>query len=538
MFNSKDLLHLVFANSDDLYYGEDLLKLDLNQYLWLKLHESGYQAVYYLYADNGKGIFQIRTYGDRQSSAYEPGWSLFRTETEKFGDWMLERLEEKSNRRAALVCQLDTFCTVTGRDGWNGILQKLARMGNRTGILVLTAPAEVEKTRELLLRSSVFSYLGENTICNLRAGSLCPLYGALAAGKPSSVVYLNRYTAKRLRALLLHVMMDSENLQAGEAELDHMAQYLEQYLINAWLQRKRPLFGERVCNEYPRYAELYKSLKDRTVWRRLEDAAAEAERQGGLRAYLERLECRYCDLAARAVFPLRVANSAAGRCASLWPPQKVDRGVQGESAFQLALEIQQILLAPRNRTDNPGISEDMEKFRNQLDMALSNEDYATYRRILRAIRFCAQRLQAPRASEEEESVRGLNKSLSVMIESSEAYFKADRRLRTYSTGQGLAVHNTAAKDIVFMQYQKAKDLADAAQRRLEQIEGLVTGTILQLDLNTSAKEMTELSDRLKNSLEQVSDSPVPVDLPGGIYDHKPPEDINISDIAYEFNPTY
>ena len=58
MFSSKELLHLVFADETDTYYGDDLLKLELNQYLWLKLHES-YQTVYFLGAA-GK-TFTIKT---------------------------------------------------------------------------------------------------------------------------------------------------------------------------------------------------------------------------------------------------------------------------------------------------------------------------------------------------------------------------------------------------------------------------------------------------------------------------------------------
>ena len=525
MFSPTELLHLVFANDDDLYYGENLLKLDLNQYLWLKLHESGYQSVYYLHKD--KEGFQVRTYGDLRAELYEPSWflHLFKTEAQNFGEWMLSQLRGKSTQRAAFVCPMDTFCAIAGEEPWSDVLRKLARADKRTGILVLTAPVEVEKTRELLLGSSVFAALRDPAIYNLRTGTLCPIYRALAVGKPSGVVYLNGYTQERLRALLLHVMMDGENLFADDRKLDRMAEYLTQYLNNAWLQRARPLFGECKYNEYPKYCELYQRLRERTVWRRLEDAAEAAAQQGGLEAYLSAIGCRYrapCDVP---VFPMREGHTAAGRCVSLWPPERVDRAAKDgkESAFQIAREIDQILLAPRNRSDSGKITAEMEGFRNLLDSALSNEDYETYRLILKAIRFCAQRLQTPADSEEEKSVLMLDDSLRALIKSSEDYFNAARRLELYR-------YQGTSRQLAGAQFQQLRAMTDAARRRLNRLEELVMGAIVKIDLTASAKEVTELASSLQNQLTQFWSEPQdeaealqePEELPEG---GQPPEPV-------------
>ncbi len=499
MFSPTERLHLVFAHDDDLYYDENLLKLNLNQYLWLKLHESGYQTVYFLHRD--KDGFRVGTYGDLQAQPYAPTWflQLFQTEALNFGEWMLSQLRGRSTQRAAFVCPMDTFCAVAGEEPWAGVLRKLARAGKWSGILVLTAPVEVEKTRELLLGSSVFGALGDPAIRNLRAGPLCPLYRTLAEDKPSGVVYLNGYTRERLRALLLHVMMDnsSESFFADDGKLDRMAEYLTQYLNNAWLQREKPLFGACKCKEYPKYCELYQCLQERTAWQRLEDAAETAAQQGGLKAYLRVIGCQYRGPSDVAVFPMREGHTAAGRCVSLWPPERVDRNVKDgtESAFQIAHEIAQTLLAPWNRSDNGKITADMEDFRNRLSSALGNEDYETYRRILKAIRFCAQRLQTPADSEEEESVLVLDNSLRALIENSEDYFEADRRLKRYSY-QGASQHLAGA------QLQQLREMTDAARLRLNRLEELVMGAIVKVDLTASAKEVTELASGLQNQLTQ------------------------------------
>ena len=75
MFSSNDLTHLVFANETDTYYRDDLLKLDLHQYLWLDLHEK-YSAVYFLTLS--ESTFSIKTYGDLKCKAYEPSRRLWK----------------------------------------------------------------------------------------------------------------------------------------------------------------------------------------------------------------------------------------------------------------------------------------------------------------------------------------------------------------------------------------------------------------------------------------------------------------------------
>ena len=63
-FDAGDgLCHLVFAN-EDTYYLDSLLKLNLRQYLYYALKETGYEAVYFLSGEEGNLFL---TFGDEAS---------------------------------------------------------------------------------------------------------------------------------------------------------------------------------------------------------------------------------------------------------------------------------------------------------------------------------------------------------------------------------------------------------------------------------------------------------------------------------------
>ena len=44
-YNSKELLHLVFAEPGEVYYQESMLELNLEQYLWFQLRAADRKSV-------------------------------------------------------------------------------------------------------------------------------------------------------------------------------------------------------------------------------------------------------------------------------------------------------------------------------------------------------------------------------------------------------------------------------------------------------------------------------------------------------------
>ena len=189
MFSSEELISYVFANESDLYYGNDLLKLNLNQYLWKKLHKQ-YETVYFLRAKDG--LFQVRTFGDRKS---DPEWKktslklLGKSDAQKQGIWLQRQLE--MDQRCAIVCPLEDFCTVMEEPVWEKKLREIAADGSRRGKIVLTVSETAERSSKYLLGSPVFDWLGEKAVTDARVGSLRPLYPQLKNRKGDDLVFLN-----------------------------------------------------------------------------------------------------------------------------------------------------------------------------------------------------------------------------------------------------------------------------------------------------------------------------------------------------------
>ncbi|MCD7917264.1 MAG: hypothetical protein LUF84_02220, partial [Clostridiales bacterium] len=104
MFSSSELIHFVFANDDDDYYCGGLLRLDLNQYLWMKLHEEHYHTVYFL-SRTDANIFSIKTCGDKKSSSFTVKQSIWswvlgtETEEEQQENWLCRQLEGGTDRK-------------------------------------------------------------------------------------------------------------------------------------------------------------------------------------------------------------------------------------------------------------------------------------------------------------------------------------------------------------------------------------------------------------------------------------------------------
>lgn len=502
MFSPNELLHLVFAN-DDSYYCDNLLELDLNQYLWWQLHKAGYKTVYFLHGD--KNSFAVSSFGDLGAVPYsETGGGfkrLLQSDTKKFGDWMLQRLKEKRTERAAIVCSMQSFCNTARGEDWNKILGRIAAAEKRTGIIVLTASPEVEESRSLLLSSPVFEALNDPAIMNLRRDGVQDMYSSLAMRKPDGVTYLNGYTTERMKSMLFHVMMQ-KGFYADNKQLYRCAEYLAQYMNNPYLKRKDPLFGQHLYNEYPRYGELHNNtLSNKRFWDMLLGKTKQVFAEGGVKEYLEKISCPYVAESDMQVCVLRRRNSFAGRCMKLWPPLDCDvRDAESasESTFSILNDIYAELLTPKNRKDNPEIAKTVNEFLDKLDSAQGRKDYDTYRRALFAIRFCVRWLSVPPADEKERDVITFSKSLMQLVESSEEYFETTLQL---ARCRALAINNSAAE----AQLRSFENIARAQYKKLIALEELVTETIIKTEISDSANKISTLASNLQERLGTFND---------------------------------
>ncbi len=125
MFPSQQLISYVFANPDDEYRCNDLLTLNLKQYLWKSLHQQ-YHTVNFLNSRDD-GTFTVHTFGDRD--AVLPGAPKWKQSyQDAFSSWLLGRLCQDQQNAAAIVCPLDVFCRVLSKAAWKPFLEALARL--------------------------------------------------------------------------------------------------------------------------------------------------------------------------------------------------------------------------------------------------------------------------------------------------------------------------------------------------------------------------------------------------------------------------
>lgn len=511
MFSPDQFVHLVFADENDTYYGEDLLKLELNQYLWFQLHKEEYGRVYFLRYERGQ--LTLYTYGDETAQGFVPENKLiqiFKSRVDQFGGWMLQQLKAKREERTAFVCSLGDFCKATEGEGWRNVLEKMAKMERRTGILVLSAPVEDERARPLLLQSNVFEALGEKGLMHLREDTLRPMYESLDNLKPA--VFLGKYKKSRIRAALLHSMLDGDEIYADDGQLDHMALYLSQYLNNPELRRRCPLLDIQMTGGRPRYQELYRWFLDRDTFARLKEVAEHAFLNGGLRSYLEQQGCAYVEEKDRPVFITRDRNGFAGRCLKLLPP----KGFESPEICKLLEDIRLELLSPKNRKDNPKIAESVDKLLTKLGGVQSLGDAATYKRVLWAIRFCVQWLHVPENSIQEESVCSLCESMKIVIDCSSKCFQMEKQLGNLQMGNNsLAFHQRQALEYTFA----------AEKQQLQKLEQLVEENVAQLVVTDAAHGLEEVARRLQSQMEQCEapeeDKPQPQPQPEPVVEVAP-----------------
>lgn len=508
MFSSKELISFVFVNENDIYYGDDLLKLDQDQYLWDLLHGS-YDAVYFLSAEGS--TFQVRTFGDVSCSEYTPGKkSLFskwggKTEQTVQGDWLLRQLRAKSGATAAFVCPLEDFCSVLSDDSWDETLDAIAGEKKRTGIFVLTASATAEQTKDLLLESPVFEKLHETAVTDLRGGELRELYGTIKKRKWDSCLFLNTFTWERVRALLLHVAMAYPQRCESCRQLDQLADYLSTYLREPELACDEPLFTSDLPADYLMYRELYEHLCQEWVWNRLQK---QSERYARQENWLERRES-----AGTHVPVLRDRNSYAGKCMKVKLPQWVrTHEDEGPRADRLLQDIRGLVSTPKNRRENRQIANAAEDFLSRID-AVRDGDLDTYKQVLNALKFCIDRIYTDPEEQETVQIQKIIKNYCDSIAVSDQCFVLRRDLDIYRLQP--AVGKLQSKTLAQLEAELRN-----GQKMRELYADLIGASVLELTMPSTVGNVSDILADLEQKLERYGQSdaealplPEPADEP-------------------------
>lgn len=401
MFSSKNLISFVFANENDTYYRDDMLKLNQDQYLWYQLHEK-FETVYFLREVEGQ--LQVRSFGDCHGSPC-PAFKnkLFKTAEEQLGKWILQQMRKKAGDAVAFVCTLQDFCSVLSKASWEETLRELAEAQNRTGIFVVTASATAERNTDLLLNSAVFNYLKETAVVDQRGGELRDLYGSIYQRKWGSCFFLNEFTYERVHALLVHVVMRYPNRLESVQELDDLATWLYRYLNSAALPGSDTLFDYKLPVNYLTYEEVYSLLCKENIWNRL---LAKAN-QGSVAKIKE-----------RSTHILRDPDSYAGKYMQLKLPSWVKADTEdGIRVYRLLREIRDAVSVPKNKPENQYLQKAANRFLAHLD-TIPSDDSASYMEVLNALKLCVDWMYvdpaSPQAKQLQEIVRNQMDMLTVL----------------------------------------------------------------------------------------------------------------------------
>lgn len=362
------LISYVFANPDDEYRGNDLLTLNLKQYLWQLLHRS-YNTVYFLSSPDGRRL-TVQTFGDQDAKPYTP--PIIGSHVNRFSDWLLKQMELPAQSRAAFVCDLGLFCRIFSQSDWEPLLEDLAASPKRSGSFVLTASPYAEDSQKYLLeRNSVFDRLREIAVTDSRGGKRC-VYKDLQEKKPDHYLCLNAFTPERIDALLLHICVKNPRLCLPAGERMDLATNLA-----AHLQQELPLPDmHRISKSlrYLTYKDLYEYLSHPEVWAQL------LELSPRLRP-------------AQSLPILRSPHCYAGKCLALqlpaWAQNRADSGNRyPEDTLD---EICKIVSLPLNHPEHPQLLEGAQYFLDELNN-LIDDDIDTCSLLLDGLKFCAEQM--------------------------------------------------------------------------------------------------------------------------------------------------
>lgn len=491
MFSPKELISFVFANENETYYCEDLLELDLNQYLWKTLHNQ-YETVYFLSASGNS--FQIHTYGDL--TAVKPDISgkprLFgfigSSEQEKLESWMLKQLRARPDRAVAFVCSMEDFCRVLSHDQWKDFLAALSAETKRSGIFVLTAPPTAEETRDLLLSSPVFERLRETAVTDLRGGELRDLYGPLRRSKWDSCLFLNSFTRERVQGLLLNIAMRHTDRMVGMQKLEQMTDYLMAYLNDPELHRQEPLLSRNIPTEYYSYRELYDQLSESDTWSRLKLQSSQyAQSAQGMRSRSVRCETPV----------LRDRKCYAGKCRMLQLPQWArKKDTESLRLGKLLESIHSEVAVPKNRKENPKIVAAAEYFLCQFDILLP-DDVETCRELLRAVEFCVQRVYAT----DSECARILD-----VVDKLREGIKISANCFTMQRDLQISTLHGSSGELFNHHLNQMKNKLKGMESIRKQYSDLINASILELNMPQTASKTMELLEEVAQKLQHYEES--------------------------------
>lgn len=528
MFVSEDFLQLVFANERDTYYCNGLLALNLEQYLWLQLHNQGYGCVYFLRFRNDS--CNIAHFGERcvQSFDADHGNSkkFFsqKVKPSALQKWLFKQLRLDGGNRVAIVSSLQGFCRFFSEKSRLEIISRISA-SERKGTLILITPTEAEFSAPFFLHSPVFDALRENSITSLRTAPPCSLFTALRHDKPQRIHFLNVYTEETLSSLLTRVCMENGAVIA-EPLLSHMQSYLLQWNNNPDFFQTEQTKNRHLPPAGSKYRVLHDALVKPKAWGELIARGNEVSACGGIRAYLSKSNVTYLDLPPNLHGLERLQEGYAGKCLSLALPLCVTEGSQATLSKNLLAEIKAALRTPKNRDENPKLVEAITRFLADYRDASISGDGNTCHFLLFSIRFCVEQLYTDAGSETEDAVVTIINLMRDGVTCSRTHFSyLQDYLRASEQNDGSLTH---------LVLEQLSGLVESSKQLLAHCKDAVQAAILRLKVASSDSSIAKLTERLSDLLpsQQTAESLPSAQIPSSV-NPAPVFDVGTDDGIYE-----
>ena len=502
--NSPDRVHFVFADPGDTYYRSDLLALNLNQYLWMKLHRDGYRAVYFLSKNKGAvagNTFSVRTFGDAEQKEIPGGvlalLGLKRADSISAKNFML-CMNSWLKEKAAVICPLDDFCDVLEGTGWEEAFdseKRTSRSENCQGILVLTASIYAENNERFLLESKAFSErrLNFEPILQLRKANRQGMYECFAQILGNGCTVVCQPTTDRLMPILTRVLMEHPERMNRVPDLPSLARTLEWYLRDPSGQAE---------TDMKKLAELGTPFHH-APFRKIYDCLSNEETWNALLKQHQKVQKRSDSVGVPRAFPmiLRMPRSYAERCLSLGVPEDSEADPKLIQEAQTRIQgIRQKASSPQNRMENKTLIQEIRSFLSDVPKARNKRDIETYCRILYAIDICLQwiDIDSEKAREQYDALCSVIESMKHWIDLSSQYFDSRQEQDRSSEPAGYwAAYQRGANLVTKQKLELSRKALDLYEERIPPIVSKLSFQNALDSINALTRDLNERLDGLQ-----------------------------------------
>lgn len=483
MFSVGTGLQLVFADENDSYFTQSLLRLNLHQFLWLSLREQ-YSAVCFLRASEDDKGFSIHTFGDC-NKILPSDWLHGAQQTLSSAGKAQKCFQKWLKGKTAIVCPALDFYKVMSRANWKECFDKIVKLihapsGN--GALVLTASCYAEDNmqwqhKDSILAQEAFCVALRKTILNHET------YEYLQQSMPGRCTFLSAYSMETVYPIVLRAAMGKPERLEQLDDLERISACLIAACSGNGTRRAPGNIGGRIT-----FAALYQALLRDSFWDELARESAGGANQS---------------VKGRAMF--HVAHSYAAKCAELPLPKALEE--DGATA-QAIRHIGAVVCNPYCCAENQSIVTELEAL---LDRALRQwkaKDINTYKICIQAIDFAIGHVHDWQ-EDIVENVINIIKSYQTYINLSDQYEKA-RKLEAKTVAQsrlGLEVRKriTAQLEVLPKQMNQCQDAILAMTVKLSTVEIAELPNQVPDILNAALDEMQEEKPEKTDSTNTAED---------------------------------